>query len=78
MVQEAPRKYHHIVVKLNSRTKCVEGYTLPFYFMSDAIEYALSVDIAEGVLTTIVSRNDADPTLCRLQFEELEFLDTRD
>ena len=78
VVQEAPRKYHHIVVKLNSRTKCVEGYTVPFYFMSDAIEYALSIDIAEGVLTTIVSRNDADPTLCRLQFEELEFLDTRD
>ena len=78
VVQEAPRKYHHIVVKLNRQSKRVEGYTLPFYFMSDAIEYALSIDIAEGVLTTIVSRNDADPTLCRLQLEELEFIDTRD
>ena len=77
VVQEAPRKYHHIVVKLNMNSIHVEGYTLPFYFMSDAIEYVLSIDIAEGVLTTIVSRNDADPTLCRLKFEELEFIDTR-
>jgi glycosyltransferase involved in cell wall biosynthesis len=73
VVQEAPRKYHHIVVKLNMQSKRVEGYTLPFYFMCDAIEYVLSVDIYEGVLTTIVSRSDADPTLCRLKFDELEF-----
>ena len=68
---EKGRRYHHVLVKLFDDKPV--AHTLPFYFFEDAVEYCLSMDIRDGVISTIVSRNDADPTLVRMKLSDFEF-----
>ena len=69
-----PRKYYHMVVRL-SQSSVPTGYTLPFYFNKNAIEYVLALDITpDGRLKTIVSQNDADPLFVEMDLSALAFL----
>jgi hypothetical protein len=68
-----PRKYYHVVVRLNKATRRVEAYTMPFYFCKNHIEYCLGIEIRKDVLTAIVSQNDCDPIMVQIDFESLKF-----
>jgi hypothetical protein len=49
-----PRKYYHQLMRLNKETRKIESYSLPFYFRTNHIEYCLSIDIQDDILTAIV------------------------
>jgi hypothetical protein len=52
-----------MVVKLDPKTDRLVGYTHPFYFMNNAIEYCLGFEKRGSEYTVIVSQNDANPTM---------------
>jgi glycosyltransferase involved in cell wall biosynthesis len=58
-----PRKYYHMVVKIDGETDKLVGYTLPFFFLNNAIEYVLGFDKRGDTFTAIVSQNDRDPVM---------------
>lgn len=61
VIYEQPRKYYHMVVKVDPKTDKVIAYTQPFYFMNNAIEYCLSLDKRDNTYYTFVSQNDSNP-----------------
>jgi len=63
VIYKTPRKYYHMVVKLDPKTDRLVGYTYPFYFMNNAIEYCLGFEKRGSEYTAIVSQNDANPTM---------------
>jgi hypothetical protein len=69
-----PRKYYHIVVRLNKASRKIEAYTNPFYFAKNTIEYTLGMDITkDGHINTIVSQYDKDPILVTIDMATLKF-----
>lgn len=68
-----PRKYYHMVVRINKGSRKIEAYTNPFYFKNNSIEYTLGMDIKDGVIHTIVSQWDMNPTLFTIDMALLKF-----
>jgi hypothetical protein len=58
-----PRKYYHMVVKIDAKTDKLVGYTDPFYFLNNAIEYSLGFLKRGDEFVAIVSQNDRDPVM---------------
>jgi hypothetical protein len=69
-----PRKYYHLVIRINQANK-IEAYTDPFYFLDNGIEYTLGLEIKDGIMYVIASRNDMNPVLISVDFETLHFND---
>jgi len=74
VMYETPRKYYHLLIKLNRETHQIEQYSLPFYFRTNHIEYCLGIDIQDETLTAIVSQNDSSPIVCTSLLSDLVFL----
>lgn len=62
VMYQQPRKYYHCVVKIDPKTDRVVGYTAPFYFFKNAIEYCLGFEKCGDIYRAIVSQNDSNPT----------------
>jgi len=63
VIYKTPRKYYHMVVKLDPKTNRLVGYTDPFFFINNAIEYCLGFEKRGSEYTVIVSQNDANPVM---------------
>jgi hypothetical protein len=61
VIYEQPRKYYHMVVKVDPSNDKIVAYTNPFYFMNNAIEYCLSLEKRGDTYYTFVSQNDSNP-----------------
>jgi len=70
-----PRKYYHMLVRLNKATRNIEAYTNPFYFKTNSIEYTLGLEIKDGNLYTIVSQYDMNPMLVTVDMATFQFYD---
>jgi hypothetical protein len=70
VIETIPRKYYHMLVRLDPVTYEV-GYTVPYYFVKNHIEYTLGIHIADGQLTAIASQNDCDPIIARIPMDSL-------
>jgi tetratricopeptide (TPR) repeat protein len=68
-----PRKYYHVVVKIDSQTDTFVGYTDPFYFCNNAIEYCLGFHKQGMNYTAIVSQNDRNPVLVQFKEKDLRW-----
>jgi hypothetical protein len=69
-----PRKYYHILVRLNKDTLQPEAYSLPFYFKNNDIEYTLGLAVnKDETFTTIVSQRDSNPLLLTFNLEACSF-----
>jgi Bacterial protein of unknown function (HtrL_YibB) len=68
-----PRKYYHIVVRLNKETRNIEAYTNPFFFKTNHIEYVLGMDIRDNTIYATVSQNDMNPVLALIDMSSLRF-----
>ena len=69
-----PRKYYHIVVRLNKTSRKIEAYTNPFYFKNNTIEYTLGMDIVDnGMMKVILSQYDMNPLLVTIDLATLRF-----
>jgi hypothetical protein len=62
-----PRKYYHMVVKIDAETDRLVGYTDPFFFLNNAIEYVLGFDKQNDMYTAILSQNDRNPVLVQFK-----------
>jgi hypothetical protein len=71
VMYEQPRKYYHMVVKLNSMTDTIEAYTNPFYFMNNAIEYCLGMEKRGDVYHVFISQNDTNPIFIEFNDSDL-------
>jgi len=69
-----PRKYYHILVRLNKQTRLPEAYTAPFFFRTNHIEYVLGIDIHDNKLFATVSQNDMNPVLATIDMGEFRFI----
>lgn len=63
VMYQQPRKYYHMVIKIDAATDKIVGYTLPFFFVNNAIEYSLGFDKRGDTYYAIVSQNDRNPVL---------------
>jgi hypothetical protein len=70
VIETCPRKYYHMLVRLDPVTYTV-SYTIPYYFVKNYIEYTLGIHIAANMLTCVVSQNDCNPILVRIQMDKL-------
>lgn len=68
-----PRKYYHCVVKIDSETDTLVGYTDPFFFCNNAIEYCLGFHKSGLTYTALVSRNDRNPVVVRFEEKDLRW-----
>lgn len=71
VMYQQPRKYYHVVVKIDATTDKLVATSQPFYFAKNAIEYCLSFDKKGETCFAIVSQNDRDPILVEFQWSEL-------
>ena len=72
VIYEQPRKYYHMVIKIDPVTNTLIGYTHPFYFMNNAIEYCLGFDKKGTKLYAFVSQNDCNPIF--VEFNEFDLV----
>jgi hypothetical protein len=72
VIYEQPRKYYHMVIKIDSKTNTLISYTNPFYFINNAIEYCLGFDKKGEKLYAFVSQNDCNPVL--IDFNEYDLV----
>jgi tetratricopeptide (TPR) repeat protein len=63
VIYKTPRKYYHMVVKIDPKTDQLVGYSDPFFFMNNAIEYCLGFEKRGSEYTVIVSQNDCNPVM---------------
>jgi hypothetical protein len=61
VIYEQPRKYYHIIVKIDPTTDKLIAYTNPFYFVNNSIEYCLGLEKRGEVFYSFISQNDANP-----------------
>jgi glycosyltransferase involved in cell wall biosynthesis len=73
VMYQQPRKYYHSVVKIDARTDKLVGYTDPFYFVSNAIEYCLGYEKRGDTHVCIVSQNDSNPILAEFKDSDLKW-----
>jgi glycosyltransferase involved in cell wall biosynthesis len=71
VIYKQPRKYYHMVVKIDLATDMIVGYTLPFFFIKNAIEYCLGFEKRGDTFYAFVSQNDADPVLVEFKDKDL-------
>ena len=69
-----PRKYYHMLMKINKTSRKLEAYSVPFYFKTNHIEYCLGIEIRNETLLSIVSQNDANPILVTTLLSDLTFM----
>jgi hypothetical protein len=62
-----------MVVKIDARTDRLVGYTDPFFFVNNAIEYALGYEKIGDRHIAIVSQNDRHPVMCEFKNEDLRW-----
>lgn len=74
VIYSQPRKYYHVLVKLDPQTYKLTHYTMPFYFKHNHIEYCLGIDIQNKSLNAFVSQNDRDPIIVEIGMENVEFI----
>jgi glycosyltransferase involved in cell wall biosynthesis len=67
-----PRKYYHMVVKIDGEQDKIVAHTLPFFFCNNAIEYTLGFNKQGDTYTAIVSQNDCNPVL--VQFKDIDLV----
>jgi hypothetical protein len=67
-----PRKYYHMVVKIDGEKDKIVAHTLPFFFCNNAIEYTLGFNKQGDTYTAIVSQNDCNPVL--VQFKDADLV----
>jgi hypothetical protein len=72
VIYEQPRKYYHMVVKIDSVTDKLIGYTYPFYFINNAIEYCLGFDKQGSKMHAFISQNDCNPI--RVEFNDFDLV----
>jgi glycosyltransferase involved in cell wall biosynthesis len=72
VLHTTPRKYYHVIVKLRASDCKILGWTLPFYFFENNIEYTLGWCVKEDTATLIVSRNDSNPTRVDIDMNQIE------
>lgn len=72
VMYQQPRKYYHMVVKIDATTNKLVAYTAPFYFVKNAIEYSLGFDKRDDTFYVIVSQNDCEPVL--VEFKEIDLV----
>jgi glycosyltransferase involved in cell wall biosynthesis len=70
-----PRKYYHMVVKIDAETDRLVGYTDPFFFLNNAIEYVLGFDKQNDTYTAILSQNDRNPVLVQFKSSDVVWRD---
>jgi hypothetical protein len=70
VLETCPRKYYHLLVKLDPVTYEVK-YTVPYYFVKNHVEYTLGLTLSDSILTCIVSQNDCDPIIARIPMDSL-------
>jgi len=63
VIYKQPRKYYHMVIKIDPATDRIVGYTDPFFFVNNAIEYCLGFEKVGSNYTAIVSQNDSNPVM---------------
>lgn len=71
VIYKQPRKYYHMVIKIDLETDKIVGYTSPFYFVSNNIEYCLGFEKQGDKCVAIVSRNDRNPVLVEFSAKDL-------
>jgi glycosyltransferase involved in cell wall biosynthesis len=71
VIYEQPRKYYHMVVKIDSSTNKLIGYTQPYYFLNNAIEYCLGFDKRGTKMYAFVSQNDSNPVFVEFNESDL-------
>jgi hypothetical protein len=71
VIYKQPRKYYHMVVKIDLATDTIVGYTLPFFFMKNAIEYCLGFEKRGNTFYAFVSQNDSDPIFVEFEAKDL-------
>jgi glycosyltransferase involved in cell wall biosynthesis len=69
-----PRKYYHMVVKIDKRTDRLVGYTLPFFFQKNSIEYCLGYVKKDDTHICIVSQWDADPVMIEMKDSDVTWV----
>lgn len=73
VIYQQPRKYYHMVVKIDAATDRLVGYTDPFFFCNNAIEYCLGFLKKGGSYTAIVSQNDRHPIMATFEDKDLRW-----
>ena len=63
VIYEQPRKYYHMLVKIDKATDKLISYTLPFFFINNAIEYCLGFDKRGSKIYAFISQNDSNTKL---------------
>jgi glycosyltransferase involved in cell wall biosynthesis len=71
VIYKAPRKYYHMVIKIDPATDRIVGYTDPFFFVNNAIEYCLGFEKVGSNYTVIVSQNDSNPVMVSFEDDSL-------
>jgi len=71
VIYEQPRKYYHMLIKIDSSSNKLIGYTQPFFFMNNAIEYCIGFDKIDSKIYAFVSQNDSNPVLVEFNDYEL-------
>jgi len=61
VIYEQPRKYYHMIVKIDPSIDKIIAYTNPFYFINNSIEYCLSLEKRGSTYYTFISQNDSNP-----------------
>ena len=73
VIYKQPRKYYHMVVKIDLTTDKIVGYTLPFFFANNAIEYCLGFEKRGDTFFAFVSQNDSDPIFVEFAAKDLSW-----
>jgi len=71
-----PRCYYHSVVQFNKDTMKPEAYAAPFSFCEPKIEYCIGFDIKQDEAYFFFSRNDTDPSMIHVPFQNLHMIRT--
>jgi glycosyltransferase involved in cell wall biosynthesis len=71
VIYSQPRKYYHMVVRINANTHRLEAYTYPFFFQNNAIEYCLGYEKHGDEHIAFVSQNDCNPIMVRFKDSDL-------
>ena len=73
VIYNTPRKYYHMIVKIDAKTNRLVGYTDPFYFINNAIEYCLGFLKQGSKYIAIVSQNDRSPIMATFQDSDVHW-----
>lgn len=73
VIYQQPRKYYHMVVKIDGATNRLVGYTDPFFFVKNAIEYSLGFLKRGDTYVAIVSQNDRHPIMVTFEDKDIRW-----